>query len=70
MTIWGESAGAGSCTRLPLVEGSHEYFKKVIAQSGAPSQTRSEEESIACTNEVMDVLGCKTVAELQKVAAE
>ena len=60
VTIWGESAGAGSCTLLPLVEGSHEYFKKVIAQSGAPSQTRSEEESIACTNEVMDVLGCKT----------
>ena len=70
VTIWGESAGAGSCTLLPLVEGSHEYFKKVIAQSGAPSQTRSEEESIACTNEVMDVLGCKTVAELQKVDAE
>ena len=36
VTIWGESAGAGSCTLLPLIKGSHQYFKRVIAQSGAP----------------------------------
>ena len=69
VTIWGESAGAGSVTMQPLVEGSQQYFQKVIAQSGAPSQTNSLEESIASTNDLMEALGCKTVADLMKVDA-
>ena len=67
VTIWGESAGAGSVTLLPLVKGSQQYFKRVIAESGSPVFTRSTEEAIACTNEVMSALGCNTVADLQKV---
>ena len=70
VTIFGESAGAGSVTLLPLIEGSHQYFKRVIAESGAPSMSRSTEQAIACTNELMEALGCKTVADLQKVDAE
>ena len=70
VTIFGESAGAGSCTLLPLIKGSQKYFKRVIAQSGAPNQTRAAEECIACTNELLEVLGCKTVADLQKVDAQ
>lgn len=70
VTIWGESAGAGNCTMLPLLESSQKYFKKVIAQSGAPVQTNSLEEAIAGTNELMEALGCKTVADLQKVDAQ
>ncbi|MBQ2210585.1 MAG: carboxylesterase/lipase family protein [Prevotella sp.] len=70
VTIWGESAGAGSCSLLPLVKGSHRYFKRVIAQSGAPTQTRSEEQAIEITNEFMEALGCKTVADLLKLSAE
>ena len=70
MTIWGESAGAASCTLLPLIKGSHQYFKRVIAQSGAPAQTRSAEQAIACTNSLMEKLGCKTVADLLKISAE
>ena len=54
VTIWGESAGAASCTLLPLIKGSHQYFKRVIAQSGAPAQTRSTEQAIACTNSLME----------------
>ncbi len=69
VTIWGESAGAGSVTMQPLINGSQQYFKKVIAQSGAPSQTNSVEESIATTNDLMKALGCKTVADLMKVDA-
>ena len=67
VTIFGESAGGASVTTLPLIEGSHKYFKRVIAQSGSPVFTRSTEEAIACTNELMDKLGCKTVADLQKL---
>ena len=70
VTIWGESAGAASCSLLPLIKGSQKYFKRVIAQSGAPAQMRSPEQAIACTNEVMKTLGCKTVADLLKVSAE
>ncbi len=67
VTIWGESAGGDSVTTLPLVKGSHKYFKRVIVQSGTPVLTRTVEQSIADTNELMDMLGCKTVADLKKV---
>jgi len=67
VTLFGESAGGESVTVIPLIEGSHKYFKRVIAQSGSPVLSRSTEQCIATTNEVMKILGCKTVAELQKV---
>ena len=70
VTIWGESAGAGCCTMLPLVDGAQKYFKRVIAQSGTVGQTRSAEEAIRFTDELMKELGCKTVADLQKVSVE
>ncbi len=70
VTIFGESAGAASCTLLPLLKGSHEYFGRVIAESGAINQTRSPEEGIACANELMEALGCKTVADLLMVDGE
>ena len=69
VTIWGESAGAGSVTMQPLIKGSQQYFQKVIAQSGAPTQTNSLDESIATTNDFMEALGCKTVADLMKLDA-
>ena len=67
VTLFGESAGGESVTTLPLVKGSHKYFKRVIAQSGTPVLTRTAEQSIADTNELMDMLGCKTVADLKKI---
>ena len=70
VTIFGQSAGGGSVSLLPLIKGSHQYFQKVIIESGSPVFTRSTEEAIACTNELMDSLGCKTVADLQKVDVE
>ncbi len=70
VTIFGESAGAASCTLQPLVPGSQKYFKRLIAESGSINQTRSPEEAIECTNKLMDVLGCKTVADLLKVSGD
>ena len=70
VTIFGQSAGGCSVSLLPLIEGSHQYFQKVIIQSGSPVFTRSTEEAITCTNELMEALGCKTVADLQKVETD
>ena len=70
VTIFGQSAGGCSVSLLPLIQDSHQYFQKVIIQSGSPVFTRSTEEAIACTNELMDSLGCKTVADLRKVDVE
>ena len=67
VTIFGQSAGGGSVSLLPLVKGSNQYIRRVIAQSGSPSLCCSTEESIGNTNVLMEALGCKTVAELQKV---
>ncbi len=67
VTIFGESAGAASCTLQPLVPGSQKYFKRLIAESGSVNQTRSPEEGIEGTNKLMEALGCKTVADLLKV---
>ena len=67
VTIMGQSAGGGSVSMLPLIKGSHRYFKRVIIESGSPVFTRSTEQAIACTDELMGILGCKTVADLQKV---
>ena len=64
VTIFGQSAGGGSVSLLPLVEGAHEYFQRVIAQSGSPAFCRSTEQSIECTNALMAALGCETVADL------
>ena len=69
VTIFGESAGAGSCTMLPLIKGSHAYFKRVIAESGTPGLTRPADVAIACTDELMEHLGCTTVADLLQVEA-
>ena len=70
VTIFGESAGAASCSLQPLVPGSQKYFKRIISESGSVNQTRSPEEGIECTNKLMEVLGCKTVADLLKVDGE
>ena len=70
VTIFGQSAGGGSVSLLPLVKGANQYFQRVIAESGSPSLCESTEQSIASTNVVMDALGCKTVADLQKIDAE
>ncbi|MBO5613437.1 MAG: carboxylesterase family protein [Prevotella sp.] len=67
VTLMGESAGGGSVTNLSLVEGSHQYFNKVIALSGNPCLSTSTETAIAATNDLMKALDCKTVADLQKI---
>ena len=42
--------------KAKMVEGTHQYFKRVIAQSGSPAFCRSTEQAIECTNILMEVL--------------
>ena len=52
------------------ISSSHSYFKRVIAQSGSPVFTRSTEQAVACTNELMKILGCKSLRRLCKRRGE
>ena len=70
VTLMGESAGGGSVTQLSLINGSHQYFNKVISLSGTPALSRSTEDAVASTNELMEALDCKTVSDLQKIDAQ
>ena len=70
VTIMGESAGGGSVTSLSLIKGAHRYFNKVVSLSGSPGLSTSTEAAIAATNELMEALDCKTVADLQKLDAQ
>ena len=67
VTIWGESAGADSVILIPLISGAENYVKRVIAQSGSPVISNTPEQSIECTAEIMKILNCKTVKDLQNV---
>ena len=70
VTVFGESAGAGSVSTLLLIEGSQKYIKRIIAESGVCSITVSTEDGIANTNEFMEALGCKTVSDLMNVETD
>lgn len=70
VTIFGESAGGASVTLLPLIPEARGFFRRVIAQSGSPIFTSSTEEAIAATNELMEALGAKTVADLLACPAD
>ncbi len=45
VTIFGESAGGGSVSLLPLIEGTKGLFHRIIAESGSVCQSFSREES-------------------------
>ena len=70
VTVFGESSGGGSVSLLPLVPGSHKYINRVIADSGSPCLTRTTEQAIECTGELLEELGCKTVADLQNISIQ
>ena len=70
VTIFGESAGGCSVTLLPLMAEARGCIRRVIAQSGTPNYTSSTQEAIEATNEVLEALGCKTVADLCALPGE
>ncbi|MCR5624371.1 MAG: carboxylesterase family protein [Lachnospiraceae bacterium] len=70
VTIWGESAGAGSVSLLPMVEGSEGLFNKIIAESGSLNFTSSRKECQEFTKMVLKESGCKNMDELAGLSEE
>lgn len=70
VTIFGESAGSGSVSLLPLMEGTQGLFRRVIAQSGSLSLTFSRDECKKLTQQLLQESGCSNMEELQALSEE
>lgn len=70
VTIFGESAGAGSVSLLPLIKGSKGLFKRIIAESGSVALTYSRKECLNLTSLLLKESGCRTMAELTALSEE
>ena len=64
VTIFGESAGAGSVSLLPLIKEANGLFRRVIAESGSVALTYSKEECQNLTARLLKKSGCATMDEL------
>ena len=70
VTIFGESAGAGSVSLIPLMEGTKGLFKRIIAESGSVNLTYSRDECQNLTQLLLKRSGCKTMEELMALSEE
>ena len=70
VTLFGESAGAGSAALLPLIEGTQGLFHRYIAQSGSIALTYSKEECQKLTEKLKKATGATSVADLQALDTE
>ncbi|HJJ48373.1 MAG TPA: carboxylesterase family protein [Methanocorpusculum sp.] len=66
VTIFGESAGGGCVSLLPLVKEARPYFTKVIAQSGTPAFTRTKEFAVAVVKKVFAELKINSIDDFFK----
>ena len=64
VTIFGESAGGGSVSLLPLIDGTEGLFKRVIAESGSVALTFSKDECKEQTQMLLELSGCTNMDEL------
>ncbi len=70
VTIFGESAGGGSVSLIPLIDGTKGLFRRIIAESGSPSLTYSREECQNLTNLLLESSGCSSMDELMELSEE
>ena len=70
VTVFGESAGAGSVSLLPLIDGTEGLFRRVIAESGSVALTYGKEECRNLTNLLLEESGCSTMEELTALSEE
>lgn len=70
VTVFGESAGAGSVSLLPLIPAAKGLFTKVIAESGSVALTYSRKECRKITDMLLKETGAKTMRELAALPVE
>ena len=72
VTIFGQSAGGGSVSILPVMKEANQYFQKVIAQSGStglafPVECESAQGK---TKALLEYTGCKTMDDIMALSEE
>ena len=70
VTIFGESAGGGSVSLLPLIEDTDGLFNRIIAQSGSIALTYSTEECQNLTEMLLEETNCSNMQELLSLSTE
>ena len=72
VTIFGQSAGGGSVSILPVMKEANRYFQKVIAQSGSTTLAFP----VGCasaqgkTKALLEYTGCKTMDDIMALSEE
>jgi len=64
VTVFGESAGGGSVSLLPIMDQAKGLFRRVIAESGSVALTFSREECLMQTQLLLETSGCSNMEEL------
>ena len=70
VTIFGESAGGGTVSLLPLISEAKGLFRRVIAQSGSVALTFSKEECRDFTHRLMRETKAKSMKELMALSED
>ncbi|MBQ3390341.1 MAG: carboxylesterase/lipase family protein [Firmicutes bacterium] len=70
VTIFGESAGGGAVSLLPLMDGTKGLFRRVIAESGSLALTSSREECGGLTERLLKETGAESMADLMALSED
>ena len=72
VTIFGQSAGGGSVSILPVMKEANQYFQKVIAQSGSTTLAFPVdcEAAQGKTRALLEHTGCKTMDDIMALSEE
>ena len=72
VTIFGQSAGGGSVSILPVMKEANRYFQKVIAQSGSTGLAFPVgcEAAQGKTKALLEYTGCKTMDDIMALSEE
>ena len=70
VTLIGQSAGAGSISLLPLLDGTEGLFKRIIAQSGSLSLTFSSQECKKFVEKLKEKVGSSKMEDLLSLSEE
>lgn len=72
VTIFGQSAGGGSVSILPVMKEANRYFQKVIAQSGSATLAFPVdcEAAQGKTKALLEYTGCKTMDDIMALTEE